>query len=187
MTRGRLRQKSASASGDAGHVDAREASDKVGKSALASGDEHAAVLRRPAASPTSNSPESPSGDRVVTSIYSHGVRIRCLVERRQELTDAVRARRSLRSVWDPNDWRLEMHAMKVEMGDLVVGGWGAPGPSRWPLARQVSTPLQVRGSPRIVIVPMCWPLAAKIVATSSWPLVTKIAALSTLIVVRVVR
>ena len=124
MTRRRLRQKSASASGDTGHVDTREASDKVGKSALASGDEHAVVLRRPAASPTSNSLASASGDRVVTSIYSHGVRIRCLVERRQELTDAVRARRSSRSVWDPSDWRREIHALKAKMAGVVVCGWG---------------------------------------------------------------
>ena len=40
------------------------------------------------------------------------------------MTDAVRARRSSRSVWDPNDWRLEMRAMKAEMGDLGVGTHG---------------------------------------------------------------
>ena len=37
--------------------------------------------------------------------------------------DAVRARRSSRSVWDPNDWRLEMCAIKANM-DLGVGTHG---------------------------------------------------------------
>ena len=101
-----------------------KASIKVGKSALASGDEHAAVLRRPAASLASDSPASASGDRAVTSLMSYGVRIRCYVERKQEVKDAVRTRRSSRSVWDPNDWRLEMRALKAKMGDLGVGTHG---------------------------------------------------------------
>ena len=107
------------------------------KSASASGDTRrrvsktlvqrpAAVLRRPAASLASDSPAPASGGRDLTSIYSHGVRIRCYPERRQELTDAVRARRSSRSVWDPNDWSLEMRALKAKMGDLGVGAHGGP-------------------------------------------------------------
>ena len=126
--------KSASASGDARRwrrnvkspsagQRSGKASNKVGKSALASGDEHAAVLRRPAASLASDSPASASGDRVVTSVYSHGVRNRCCADRKQEFAAAVRARRSSRSVWDPNDWRLEMCAIKANM-DLGVGTHG---------------------------------------------------------------
>ena len=42
---------------------------KVGKSALASGDEHAARLRRPAACQASDSPVSASGDRAITSVF----------------------------------------------------------------------------------------------------------------------
>ena len=99
---------------------------KVRKKPSASGDEHAAVLRRPAASLASDSPAPASGGREITSICSHGVRIRCYVERRQELMDAVRARRSSRLVWDPNDWWLEMRALKAKMGDLGVGMHGGP-------------------------------------------------------------
>ena len=111
-----------------------KASNKVGKSALASGDEHAAVLRRPAASLASDSPASAAGTRVVTSICSHGVRIRCCVERRQELMDVIRARRSARSVWDPNDWRREIECIKIQMGTIYLGVGKHGGSRSKPLA-----------------------------------------------------
>ena len=111
-----------------------KASNKVGKSALASGDEHAAVLRRPAASLASDSPASASGTRVVTSICSHGVRIRCCAERRQELMDVIRARRSARSVWDPNDWRREIECIKIQKGTVYLGVGKHGGSRSKPLA-----------------------------------------------------
>ena len=93
------------------------------KSASASGDTRQR-RRRGTASIEVGKSASASGDRVMTSVYSHGVRIRCWVDRRQELTDAVRARRCSRSVWDPESWRQEVNAIKAKMGDLGVGTHG---------------------------------------------------------------
>ena len=129
--------KSASASGDT-HASASGATrrririnssnkvEQVGNSALASGDEHAAVLRRPAASMASISQSSASGDmaRTMTSIMSHGVRVRCCAERRQELSDALQASRSSRRKWDPKAWGQEARAIRSKLGGLGLGTHG---------------------------------------------------------------
>ena len=98
---------------------------KVGKSALASGDEHAAVLRRPAACQASDSPVSASGDRAITSVFCHGVRVRCYAAKRQELKDAIQVLRSSRSGWDLDEWRLAVQTLKSKggfMGPSTHGG-----------------------------------------------------------------
>ena len=48
--------------------------------------------------------------------------------------DVIRARRSARSVWDPNDWRREIECIKIQMGTIYLGVGKHGGSRSKPLA-----------------------------------------------------
>ena len=96
---------------------------KAGKSSSASGDKH--LLRKRLAARTAGEASLASGGNTGpdtaerTKVNSHGVRILCHKSKRQEVSDACKAKWHARCIWSRKAWHKEMQAIKASM-DLGV-------------------------------------------------------------------